>query len=257
MKSVAPTLPINVRVFDMLSRVALSVSLAAGLGWIGQWLVRNPAWSVSTLVVRGETAHQNELTLRRALRNALNTSFLSVDLNQVRQLVQDVPWVRQATVRRDFPNRVAITLQEHHAVAWWGEAKGTHLLNSYGEIFEASADENDTQHWPVLQGPEERAPEILTAYMALRDALSSAHMEVRVFSLSAHGNWQAQLNGNTELALGREAPQDWLPRVHQMTQTLTALRQRYDQALERIDLRYPNGYAVALNGVSVGPTTQH
>jgi cell division protein FtsQ len=254
MKSAA-TLPINVRVLDVLSRLALSLSLAAGLAWVGLWLVRNPAWSVAALVVRGETANQNEVALRRALKSALSGSFLSLDLNQVRTLMQDVPWVRKATVRRDFPNRLAITVQEHHGVAWWGEAKGTRLVNNYGEIFEASADEADTQQWPVLHGPDERSADVLRAYVGLRDALIPSHLDVRTLSLSAHGNWQAQLEGNTELVLGREAPQDWLPRVQRMTQTLSALRQRYDQALQRIDLRYPNGYAVALHGVSVGPRT--
>ena len=255
MRLPAANLPINVRVLDILSRLALGVTLAAGLAWLVVWLTHNPAWSVAAVVIQGDTTHQNELTLRRAIKGALNTSFLSVDLNQVRTLVKDVPWVRQATVRRDFPNRLTIVLQEHHAVAWWGEAKGTRLINNYGEVFEASADEADTHLWPVLQGPEERAADVLRAYAGLRDVLTPSHLEIQTLALSAHGNWQAQLTGNTALVLGREAPQDWLPRVQRMTTTLDALRQRYDQALQRIDLRYPNGYAVALQGVSVGSRT--
>ena len=57
----------------------------------------------------------------------------AVDLQQVRRLFESVPWVRQAVVQREFPNRLRVTLQEHQAVAWWGESGSGQLVNDAGE----------------------------------------------------------------------------------------------------------------------------
>jgi len=44
-----------------------------------------------------------------------------------------------AVVRRQFPNRLSVVLQEHQAVAYWGAERESLLINSYGEVFEANS----------------------------------------------------------------------------------------------------------------------
>ena len=58
-------------------------------------------------------------------------------------MFEAVPWVREARVQREFPNRLRVTLEEHQAVAWWGQAGSGYLVNRLGEVFEASPDEGD------------------------------------------------------------------------------------------------------------------
>lgn len=231
-----------------LAAVAIGVALTA----LAAWAYRHPAWTVQHVVIVGDNQHQSDASVRRALKSELNESFLAIDLKRLQNIVEDVPWVRSAQVQRDFPNGLRITIQEHQAVAWWGEAQGTQLVNHSGQIFEAQSEPEENQYWPVLQGPDDQVTQVLEAYMQLQDVLKVAHLEVKKLALSAHGNWQATLGGDIHLALGRAPQTEWLAQVSRMISTLPELRQRFDQALTSIDLRYPNGYAVALAGVSVG-----
>ena len=66
------------------------------------------------------------------------------------------PWGK-AVVRREFPNRLQVVLQEHQAVAYWGSDSELRLINSYGEVFEANVGEVEAEMLPQLDGPEGQA----------------------------------------------------------------------------------------------------
>lgn len=246
-------LPATVWVFDALSRLALWGVIALGLALAGRAAWLNGQTPIRQVLIVGDTSHQSERVLRPYLTDSINGDFWRVDLAAVAAAISDAPWVRQAVVQRDYPQRLRVIIEEHQAVAWWGEAKGNRLVNPYGEIFEASLDGPAPEDWPVLAGPPERAREVLQAYSQLSQGLRNSPLQVRGVSLSPHGTWRATLNDDVSLALGRDDFATWPSKLKHMTDTLSVLRQRYDQALRSIDLRYPNGFAVSLSGVSVGP----
>ncbi len=151
-------LPIDVRIMNGLaSALFLGVALSA-LGTAGWWVAHHPSWSMGRIVVEGEVAHQSAASVRAYLAPQLRGSFLTLDLQEVKRLFETLPWVRQAVVRREFPNRLHVTLQEHEAVAWWGEAGGGKLVNRQGAVFEADPDPGQQQSdaWPELIGPADQ-----------------------------------------------------------------------------------------------------
>jgi len=54
-------------------------------------------------------------------------------------------------VRRDFPNRLRVELEEHQAVAYWGAEGDSRLLNSFGEVFDANVVEVEQEGLPRLK----------------------------------------------------------------------------------------------------------
>lgn len=97
------------------------------------------SWSLGRIVVDGEVEHQSEESVRAYLAPQLRGSFLTLDLQEVKRLFETLPWVRQAVVQREFPNRLHVTLQEHEAVAWWGEVGGGKLVNRQGAVDQLAA----------------------------------------------------------------------------------------------------------------------
>ena len=252
-RATSTPVPATVWVFDALSRLALWGVIALGvvLALRAAWL--NGHAPIQQVLIVGDTTHQSERVLRPYLTDSLNGDFWRLDLAAVAAAISDAPWVRRAVVQRDYPMRLRVIIEEHQAVAWWGEAQGNRLVNPYGEIFEASLDGPAPEDWPVLSGPPERAREVLQAYVQLNQSLRDSPLPVRGVSLSPHGTWRATVGDGVSLALGRDDFATWPRKLQQMSDTLSVLRQRYDQALRSIDLRYPNGFAVSLSGISVGP----
>lgn len=245
-------LPLDIKLMTLATRamaVLLAVLVAVGSAL---WVLRHPVWTVRAITVQGDVLHQNAVTFRSQLatqmKNKLTASFLTVDLQQVRQLFEAVPWVRRAVVQRDFPNRLKVTIEEHQAVAWWGEAGSGRLVNGLGEVFEASPDEGE--ELPELAGPDHESAHVLTLFRSLRAEFARLDMGVVRVQLNERGSWSAELDSGTHIELGRGTPDELLMRVQRFTGTLSQLTARYPGALQSVDLRYPNGYALRVRGVT-------
>lgn len=62
----------------------------------------------------------------------LTGNFFTVDLPAARKAFEQVPWVRKAQIRRQYPRTLQVVLQEHHAVAHWGKRPGEAMVNTEG-----------------------------------------------------------------------------------------------------------------------------
>jgi len=182
------------------------------------------------------------------MKSRVSSNFLTVDLQQVRELFEQVPWVRSAVVQREFPNRLRVTLEEHEAVAWWDQSGSGRLVNRQGEVFEASPDDGDGL--PELAGPDDQSAQVLAVYQLLRPELQRLDLDLERLELNDRGSWRARLDSGAVVELGRGTPDELQQRLHRFTATLHQLTQRYAGALQSVDLRYPNGYALRVRGVT-------
>lgn len=245
--------PVDVRLMHGTAQLLLLAFVGMGLVTLVRWVVQWPLLDVRAITVRGDVSHNNVHTLRAHVTPRLSGTFLSMDLAQVRQAFEAVPWVRRAVVRRVFPNRLAVTLQEHQALAYWGQESEPRLLNVHGEVFEANVGELDSESLPRLSGPDRSAPEVLAMYRALVPELKPLASGLEQLELSEKGSWRVRLDNGASLELGRGDSAEILARVQRFVHTLTQVSARYGRghgALESADLRHSNGYALRLRGVS-------
>lgn len=246
-------LPLDVRLMNATASVLFAgcaVLLAVVLGW---WAVRHPAFSIARIVVEGELVHNNAVTLRANVAPSLTGNFFTVDLAGARETFENVPWVRTAEVRREFPNSLRVILKEHVAQAYWGPESGTALVNAMGEVFEANVGEVEREGLPRLQGPEGSASQVLAMFYALEPALASLDVDVDALTLRNQGSWLVRLDNNAIIELGSGSPEEVLQRAQRFIRTLgqaTGQYQRRADAVEYADLRYSDGYALRLKGVT-------
>jgi cell division protein FtsQ len=175
------------------------------------------------------------------------------DLQRARAAIEAVPWVRRAVVRREFPNRLRVTLEEHQPVALWGNEGDARMVNQQGELFEANVAEADVERMPRLIGPDAQSAEVLGLYRLLSPMFGQLRFELSSLELTARGSWRAHLEGGSVVELGRGQAPQVQERVQRLTQTLTQVASRYGRrvsAMESADLRHENGYALRLRGVS-------
>lgn len=252
-ESTPTPLALDIRLMNMTSALLLmmlSLVLVCVLLW---WMLRHPVFALSAISVQGDVRHTNAVTLRANVVSSLQGSFFTVDLEQARTAFEKVPWVRQALVRREFPNRLSVFLEEHQPVAYWGNESESRLLNQQGEVFSANFGELDDENLPHLSGPDTESAQVLQMYEILKPELSKVQLEIKGLELTGRGSWRAVLKGGAHIELGRGAKEEVMTRVQQMTMTLAQVSQRYGrqtQALEAADLRHVNGYALRLRGVS-------
>jgi cell division protein FtsQ len=245
-------MPLDIKLMRLATRSLIGVLAVLVLLALGRWALNHPVWAVQSLVIVGDVTHQNAITLRAQvltrMRAELGSSFMTLDLKRTRELFESVPWVRQAVVQREFPNRLRITLQEHEAVAWWQSEGSGQLVNSLGEVFEANPDDSD--NLPVLVGPAGSASDALRLFNALSPQYQYLGFALERLALTDRGNWQVQLDSAAQIELGRGDHAILVARNQQFIRTVSQVTQRFSGDVQTVDLRYPNGYALSMRGVS-------
>ncbi len=123
------------------------------------------------------------------------------------------------------------------------------------------------ENLPRLDGPVARADEVLVMQREMTPLLASRGLRVASLVLNPRGNWQLGVaqpgvrpvgQGAALIELGGGETAEVKARLQRFLDTATqvAAHHRRDlTALESADLRYAQGYALRLRGVSTGPGT--
>jgi cell division protein FtsQ len=93
---------------------AVSIASAIGIAWL---IVQSPFLAVNTVNVRG-SAQESQAAVLAAAKVKEGSALLFVDTGAVAGRVETLPWVAKATVERDLPNALTITVVERKPVAW-------------------------------------------------------------------------------------------------------------------------------------------
>jgi cell division protein FtsQ len=214
---------------------------------------RHAVFAIRGITVSGDVTHNNTLTLRANVAPHLRGTFFTLDLGRARAAFEAVPWVRQAVVQREFPNRLRVQLQEHRAVAYWGPEGESRLVNSFGEVFEANVGEVEQDGLPRLQGPDGQSAQIWEAFQGLRPLFEPMDLALEQLELSGRGSWRARLDSGAVIELGAGSLPEVQARTQVFLKTLTQVSARYGrkpEALETADLRHQDGYALRMRGVT-------
>jgi len=193
---------------------------------------------VQRIVVTGELAHTRAEAVQDMVQPALAGGFLNADLQQIRHQLETLPWIYEATVRRVWPATLEIHVVEETPIARWGDDG---FLNHEGGVFR-SGKSGDWDSLPRLSGPEGSAPALMATYLRMVEILAPLGIAVEQLAVDERGQVQAVLDGGTRMYLGGD---DFLPRLHRFVTVYTRELAARRQELERIDLRYQSGIAVA------------
>ncbi len=251
----AMPVPVDVRLMNMTASLLVLGFLLACATLLVTWVLRQPLFAFQGIVVQGDVAHHDALTLRANVAPRLAGTFFTLDLARARQVFETQPWVRKAVVRREFPNLLRVTLEAHQAMGYWGPESESRLINRFGEVFEANLDEIETTELPRFIGPEGQGPQVLAMHAALKPMFDRLELTIEQLEQSGRGGWSLRLDSGATLDLGRGSAEELVPRVQRFLKTLTQVTSKYGrtfQSLETADLRYPEGYAVRLRGVTTG-----
>jgi cell division protein FtsQ len=197
-------------------------------------IIQLPIFPLREVEVTGRVSHITRDQVQSVISAHMRGNFFTLDLEAARAAFEKLPWVRHANVRRQWPDRLDVDIEEHVALARWRDSA---LVNTYGEVFEAASSET----LPVFVAPAGTSVEVTQSYAAFRQLLAPlSRQPVRVV-LSERRAWELDLDDGYVLELGRDQTEERLQRfVVAYGRTLAQLPSRP----YRVDLRYSNGFAV-------------
>lgn len=196
-------------------------------------LVHLPLFPLRQVEVKGTLRHVTYQQVSYIVAREFKGNFFTLDLARVAASFEKLPWVRTVSLRRRWPDRLEVILEEHEAVA---RLAAGGLVNGFGEVFQAASDEM----LPIFDGPQASTRAMVEQYRQSLALLAPLGVEPVELSLNARGAWTLRLSDGVVLALGREHVNERLARfVASYDSTLA----RMPRPAVYVDLRYPNGFA--------------
>ncbi len=237
----------NSALMIVIADILIWASLLA-LGW-GLWifLLNMPFWSVKEVDVLTPLKYAKASDLARVLPQTLKGNFLSMNLNQMRSDLLEMPWVKDIKIQRIFPNRLKIEIVEQTAVAEWGTHRVDEkaFVNEEGEIFYAPFDYAFPKNLPQFYGPEGTSAELLKNYIQFSQILLNMKQNIMQIYLSSRLSWEMRLQNGMLLKLGRSSekikPIDNLNRFVRFYSQFEKEFASNDASPKIIDLRYLRG----------------
>jgi cell division protein FtsQ len=202
--------------------------------------LRSPLFPIRTVEVVTPIEHAPRGAIERVVRREIDRNFFGARIGELRRALEQVPWVRSVEVRRVWPGRLEVKLEEHVPLARWG-AGGA--VNTYGEGFEGSAPDE----LPLFVGPEGTEPEIAARYSRFARLVEPLGSPIERIVLTPRYAWQLRLANGLNLMLGRDGELAE-SRLQRFVQVYEATLGRLPGRHEYVDLRYTNGFAVRVQG---------
>jgi cell division protein FtsQ len=242
------------RALNLLSDALLLLG-ALGLGWaLVTWSFSKPLFPLRELVLSAPPSQVTQAQLEYVARTGIKGNFFTAKLEDVRTAFEKLPWVRHAEVRRLWPDGLELSLEEHEAVVYWkniGDGDGdVRLINRQGEVFVASSD----AAMPELSGPPGSAAAMLERYETYSKILQPLQARPVRMDLSVCGVWRLWLDNGLSIVLDREQERPPIEaRLENFVVAWAHLQDALGGQVARADLRYPNGFALALANHKTAP----
>ena len=228
----------------VVSTCALSALLASfpagwmpgGLSLADRFRAAIPSSAISDVRIVGSLRWVSPEELKRAVADRLRGGFFRIDIAGVRESALAVPWVRDVSVRRVWPGELHLTVVEDRPIARW-ESGG--LVTDLGTVLPAQRGPAG-MGLPVFAGAREAIPRLIDGLREFSSIFDGIGGGIARLERSAAGNWSLQFADGVRLVF-RDEQEGHVRRFAVVY--LSALIGRRG-SIERIDLRYPNGFAV-------------
>lgn len=214
-------------------------------------LTRQPVFALRSIRIEGDLMRNSVATIRVNAVPKLRGNFFTTDLQADQRAFESVPWVRRAVVQRVWPNRLAVRLEEHRPAALWrGNGASDQLVNTLGEVFEASVGDVEEEGLSVLDGPEGSSAAMLGMLARLQAVFGRLDHRIESLRLSGRASWRAELDTGAKVELGRGTDDEVVARAERFVGTLTQVTEQFQAPLVYADLRHRDGYALRLRGIT-------
>ncbi|EGT4305800.1 cell division protein FtsQ [Cronobacter sakazakii] len=221
-------------------------------GWmVLGWMEDAQRLPLSKLVVTGERHYTRNDDIRQSIL-ALGApgTFMTQDVNIIQNQIERLPWIKQASVRKQWPDELKIHLVEYVPIARWNDQ---HMIDTDGTSFSVPSDRASKQTLPLLYGPEGSENEVLQGFRAMGQVLAKDKFTLKEAAMTARRSWQVTLSNNIKLNLGRD---DTMKRLECFVELYPVLQQQAQtdhKQISYVDLRYDSGAAV---GWETAPTEE-
>ena len=214
---------------------------------------------VSDVRVIGQLEFLEQNDIQTVVQNEIDGGYFTVDLNAIRDALVQQPWVKDVSLRRQWPASLDVFITEQKPVAYWNDDG---YISESGEVFNPVKMDRKL-NLPLLNGPDGHHNNVWKFMNVLYQEMALLEFEVVRLDLDERRSWQLVVAEQDmvvdttivakkiDVKLGRFETEKRLKRFVRILPLLTAAQGAdksvlTDKNIKVIDMRYPNGFAVRM-----------
>lgn len=232
------------------------IIIVAGGMYISGFASDPERFPVTNVDVQGTLDYTDRVALREHIERHTQTGFYGMNVDAIRNDVESMPWVSDAHVRRVWPGRLMVTVEEHEPAARFNDDM---LVSKSMELFKPAQldkDNPDYYQWrrsfsdlPRLAGAQGRHESVLDAFRNYELALKPFNVKVKALLEDQRRSQTLELANDITVNIGYESHELRLQRFIDVYERLVV---PLEGQPARFDMRYSNGFALSKGGLIGG-----
>jgi cell division protein FtsQ len=183
---------------------------------------------------RGETAVADILSAVGANRG---DPILGIDIDAVRQRLEDLPWIETAGVERRFPDQLVVSVTEAEPMALWQRNRKLYLVSRDGAVIETA---NLGKYAKLVIIVGEEAPEKAQGLFDILAQEPDLRSHVTAAVLVGKRRWNIRMDNDVDVKL----PEDGAHEAWRRFAELNRENDLLDKDVTVVDLRQPDRVVV-------------
>jgi cell division protein FtsQ len=204
---------------------------------------------LTRVTIGGEFIHLQESELADLVLQEIDGGFLSMNLHELRQELQQHPWIHEVSVRREWPSTLQVEVLEEVPIARWGRDG---FLNKLGD--QLTLPENSRLHsLPVLEADYGSSQDMIEQYQLISELLIPVDLKLAELQRDAVGAWRFDTKSGLRIVLGRG---NIVEKMQRLAIVWRSGLETQSHTISAVDLRYPNGLAVSWKDQKITATSK-
>lgn len=244
------------------------------MGWfVVQWLYTPGNFPIRKIELVNQLKHQKSTELQRVAANAIQGGFFSMNVDAFREELLLLPWIKNVSVRKVWPNKLLVTITERTPIVRWfsvdrqsimqNNTRATDkqvsrqiLLSEEGVVFAPEVTPQQRVKFSRLSlfsGPDKNTDKVLKQCMQFRQIVNAINAKIERCTMDARHAWEIKLTTSLVLNLGKN---NVIDRLQRFVDVFSQQLDRYLKYVAYADLRYSNGFSVKWIEISAAETDE-
>lgn len=221
---------------NLSSVITVMVFCAIGYGAI--LAVNHLDKPIAKVSIEGEFKYIEQKQFIGLVNGQISGGFITIDLKALQDVLHQHPWVAEVSIQRQWPANLHINVIEEVPIARWGDDS---FLNRLGDKLTIK-DNSHLSNLPLMTAQFGSSSEVMKQYQRLADLLLPTGLKLAKLELDHIGGWQVETSNGIKLILGRNHVGE---KIRRLVTVWRSDLYKQSARIKAIDLRYPNGLAVA------------
>ena len=246
-----------------VTRIVLMFSVLCLIITMFQWFFSQPNFHLNYLILNissDNVQHVKPKELKKLVIMELNGTALTTDLGPIYKSVLSHPWIKEATVRRIWPNKILVNLVEHNIIGVWSDGRfvtQAGKLLQFDKLQSESIRKEKNCFLLKLDGSNETVTAVLDRASMISKKASKVGLQTTGVQLTSQYDWRVFFSNGMKMELGGENLETPLEkRLDNFFNSIAWVRKKIKKDLISVDLRYAQGFAFEESKISSIKTTR-